>query len=144
MAIRVTVGAEDQPRLEDMEFLGEQLARFNAEQAGEDNFRRLALFLRAEDGSIVGGLVGATYWQWLYVDLLWVDERLRGQGYGGQLLAAAEQEARERGCLGAFLDTFSFQAPSFYLRRGYVVCGEVADFPTGHRRYGLKKNLQSD
>ncbi|PLZ04647.1 GNAT family N-acetyltransferase, partial [Fischerella thermalis] len=84
---------------------------------------------------IVGGLIGETYWQWLYVDVLWVHELFRGKGYGDILLATAEQEAVKRGCQYAYLDTFSFQAPEFYRKRGYVVFGELPNFPQGYSRF---------
>lgn len=92
--------------------------------------------------NLVGGLVGATYCQWLYVDVFWIHESYRGGGTGTSLLAAAEQEAARRGCQYAYLDTFSFQAPEFYKKLGYVVFGELPDFPAEHSRIFLKKVLQ--
>jgi GNAT superfamily N-acetyltransferase len=89
----------------------------------------------------VGGLIGATYWEWLHVDLLWVTADLRGCGHGGHLLALAEEEARRRGARNAYLDTFTFQAPEFYERRGYRVFGELEGFPAGHRRCFMTKQL---
>lgn len=83
-----------------------------------------------------------TYWQWLCIVVLWVHESFRGAGYGKALLAAAEQEAVKRGCQYAYLDTFSFQALEFYQKRGYVVFGELPNFPQGHSRYFLKKELK--
>jgi len=70
-----------------------------------------------------------------------VDERLRGRGYGRELLAAAEQEAVRHGCRAAHLDTMSFQALPFYLKQGYTVFGELHDWPPGHARYFLQKSL---
>lgn len=66
-----------------------------------------------DPGVLVGVLIGATVWQWLAVRLLWVDPAHRGAGHGRRLLAAAEAEARERGCQHARLNTFSFQAAGF-------------------------------
>jgi hypothetical protein len=48
----------------------------------------------------------------------------------------------ERGCLNAFLETFSFQAPLFYQKLGYEVFGRADDWPVGHTHYFLKKRLQ--
>ena len=62
-------------------------------------------------------------------------------GLGSSLLATAEHEARLRGCRGAWLDTFEFQARGFYERAGYVVFGEIPDYPPGSARYFLKKAL---
>ncbi len=88
--------------------------------------------------------IGASYWGWLVIEILWVAEALRGQGYGSRLLAAAEKEALQRGCRHAHLDTMSFQAPNFYLQHGYQVFGELHDLPHGHRRIFLKKELVPD
>jgi GNAT superfamily N-acetyltransferase len=121
--------------------IGPGLRSYNVQQAGENGYQRLCFVLYAPDETIVGGIVGCTYWDWLYVDLLWVKEELRGQGYGHRLLTLAEDEARRRGAKNVYLDTFSFQAPDFYQRRGYRVFGELPDFPVGHRRYFLTKPL---
>lgn len=107
--------APDRP---DVEAIGRGLAAFNRRHAGDDGHRPLALLLRDPAGALVGGLVADTYWGWLHVDLLWVREDLRGRGHGARLLAAAEAEAVRRGCTRAHLDTFAFQAPAFYEKRG--------------------------
>jgi len=53
----------------------------------------------------------------------------------------AEVEARKRGARYAYLDTFDFQAPEFYKKYGYEVFGVLEDFPSGHTRYFMKKQL---
>jgi hypothetical protein len=53
----------------------------------------------------------------------------------------AEQEARKNGAKNVYLDTFSFQALDFYQEHGYRVFGELEDFPPGHQRYYLRKEL---
>ena len=99
----------------------------------------LCLALRNPAGALVGGLYGATMWRWLLVDGLWVDAELRGRGLGRRLLAAAEGAAVARGCVGAWLGTFDFQARGFYEREGYSVFGEMPGFPAGHTHYELWK-----
>jgi len=121
--------------------IGGGISEFNTQQAGDDQGRNLCFVLQSPDGEIVGGVIGATYWDWLYINLMWVREDLRGRGFGQHLLAKAEEEARRRGAHHAYLDTFSFQAPDFYQKNGYQVFGELPDFPTGHQRYFLKKRL---
>lgn len=121
--------------------IGQGISEYNTAQAGEDNAQSLCFVLRTPDQEIVGGVIGATYWDWLHLDLIWVKEELRGRGYGHRLLMHAEDEARKRGARHAYLDTFSFQAPDFYGHRGYKVFGELPDFPTGHKRCFLSKEL---
>ncbi|HNS50646.1 MAG TPA: GNAT family N-acetyltransferase [Anaerolineae bacterium] len=121
--------------------IGNGISRFNEEKAGSDRTTWLCFVLRAPDGEVLGGLIGGTFWQWLHVDLVWLPEQLRGQGYGRRLMELAEEEARRRGAKGAFLDTFDFQAPGFYERLGYTVFGMLPDCPTGHARYYMSKAL---
>lgn len=94
-----------------------------------------------ETGALVGGLYGELYYEWLHVRYLAVPPESRGQGLGSQLLAMAEAHARERGCVGLWLDTFSFQAPDFYRRHGFVGVGEIAGYPRGHRRCFFEKRF---
>jgi GNAT superfamily N-acetyltransferase len=131
----------DEPEKSAWGIIGRGVANYNKQQAGDNKFQRLCFVLHAPDQTIVGGVLGETYWDWLYIDLLWVKDELRGRGYGHRLLVAAEQEARQRGAKNAYLDTFSFQAPDFYERHGYQVFGELQDFPPGYQRYFLKKEL---
>ncbi len=131
----------DNPEESAWGIIGRGLSSYNREQAGEFNFQRLCFALRAPDGEIAGGALGELYWGWFHLDLLWVKEELRGHGYGHRLLLAAEEAARQRGAKNIYLDTFSFQAPDFYKQRGYRVFGELPDFPPGHRRYFLTKQL---
>ncbi|MBN1248276.1 MAG: GNAT family N-acetyltransferase [Anaerolineae bacterium] len=121
--------------------VGQGISAYNAEQAGDDSGQPICFVLRAPDQTVVGGVIGETHYGWFYVNLMWIQEGLRGHGYGGQLLTLAEDVARQRGATHVYLDTFSFQAPAFYKKHGYEVFGELDDFPTGHRRYYLKKQL---
>ena len=121
--------------------IGGGLTDFNTRQAGDDKGKNLCFVLQTPEWKIVGGVIGATYWDWLYVNLMWVREDLRGRGFGRQLLEKAETEARQRGAKRAYLDTFSFQAPAFYKKLGYEEFGRLEDFPAGHTRYFLVKTL---
>ena len=121
--------------------IGPAIDVHNQQQAGDDHARPLCFLMHDAADEVVGGAIGVTYWDWLHVNLMWVEEALRGQGYGSRLLAALEDAARGQGATKAFLDTFSFQAPEFYQRHGYEVFGELREFPPGHRRYFMEKTL---
>ncbi len=136
-SIKIETNAEK----EDVQAIYSGLDSFNNLHAQAINYQPLVIFLRDEAGKIAGGLAGETYWGWLHVDALWVDESLRGQDYGSQLLELAEQEALRRGCKGSHLDTMSFQAQPFYEKHGYTVWGVLEDLPEGHQRIYMKKNL---
>ncbi len=134
---------EPAPSEADMKWVGDGLNAFNKAKAGPSGFERMFFSARDADGSLVGGLIGATYWGWLFVSVLFVDEAHRGTGVGAELLARAEALALERGVTRAFLDTFSFQAEPFYARRGYTVFGTLDAFPREHRRMWMSKVLRA-
>ncbi len=113
---------------------------YNKAAVGKSDYRALAVTIR-DKGKIVGGLVGETYWGWMYVNALWVAAEHRGKGYGRSLLRTAEAEARKRGVRNVFLDSFSFQAPKFYAKLGYREYGRLKEFPKGHSRHSLTKVL---
>ena len=119
------------------------LTRFNEMQTGcREDYRPLAILVSHPDtGEVLGGLWGDTMFAYLHVDLLFVPESLRRAGIGRQLMSDAEGEAIRRGCRGAWLDTYSFQARGFYERLGYGVFGTIDDCPPGHSRIFLKKTF---
>lgn len=108
-------------------------------EVGPRDWRAVVLALRGAQGERGGGLYGSTMWSWLTIDGLWVAPELRGQGHGRRLLLGAEALALERGCLGARLGTFDFQARDFYERQGYSVFATLPDFPPGRNHFQLRK-----
>ena len=86
------------------------------------------------EGTIIAGLTGYTCWSWLYIETLAVAAEHRGQGLGAALVQEAERIGRDRDCHAVWVDTFSFQAPEFYRRLGYIPFGVLPDFPSGQER----------
>lgn len=122
-------------------FLDNGIGNHNIAATGLPAYFPANFVLRSQRGEVLGGLLGLIWGGWLHIDILWVAEAVRGHGYGARLLAAAEAYAVERGCTSAFLDTFSFQARPFYARHGYAVFATLTDFPPGHDRFFLRKQL---
>jgi GNAT superfamily N-acetyltransferase len=120
------------------EILG-HLRAFNAAAAGPGNSDPLCITILADDDTVSGGLFGTTAYDWLVIELVFVPEALRGTGVGSDLIARAEEIARSRGCIGAWLDTFSFQARGFYEKLGYSLAGTIPDHPPGGARYFMAK-----
>lgn len=117
------------------------LMAYNEAAVGVADVRQLAWYLRDATGTLRGGLVGYLAWRWLMIDLLRVDESVRGQGYGRALLEQAESTARVAGCVAARLDTYEFQARPFYEHLGFEVFGVLEGYPANTRTYYMKKAL---
>jgi GNAT superfamily N-acetyltransferase len=137
-----TIVLEAHASAADCERVLDGLRAHNRRHAAPPSLAPLAVFARDAAGTIVGGLLGETGWDWLHVQLLWVSESLRGRGVGRRLLGAAESEAAARGCRHAYLDTLDFQARPFYEREGYTLFGVQDDYPPGHQRFFLRKPLR--
>lgn len=134
--------SEESPDPEDIRQVRRGLGRFNREAGNIINYKDLVLFVRDAGGRIVGGLIGCTLGTLLLVETLWLEEELRGKGYGSRLLQVAEEEALARGCRVAELMTFSWQAPEFYKKKGYAVFGELEEVGAGHTAYFFRKYLR--
>ena len=136
------VNLEAEPKASDINAITLGLMAYNNLHA-QSTPKYVIITLRDGEQQLVGGLVGLAYLDWLHVQALWLQEELRGHGYGSSMLAKAEAEAIRLGCTGACLETLSFQALPFYQKRGYAIYGELADFPIGGKKYSLSKLLAS-
>jgi len=140
----ITVSQEDRPAQADVAAINAWIVDYNFAQVGDHWKGRLTILARDAGGQLVGGLLGFTDRGWARIEIVVVAEHSRRQGIGTQLLAAAEAEAGKRGCHDAWLDTFSFQALSFYQQRGYSIFGQLESYPDRHVRYFLRKRLAAD
>jgi GNAT superfamily N-acetyltransferase len=131
----------ENPAETDWNFIEEQINLFNMQTTGYDDYRPIAIFVRDDAGAIIAGLTAFTWGGTLRIQFVWVHENWRREGYGKRLIAAAEQEAIARGCKQAVLDTHSFQAPDFYPKLGYALCGVMEDNPVGHQQLVFQKRL---
>jgi GNAT superfamily N-acetyltransferase len=119
------------------------LVQYNASQVGPGQNRPIAILVKDHSDAVIGGLWGHTGYDWLFTQYLVVPASLRGQGVGTEIMRLAEHEAVLRGCRGAWLDTFEFQARGFYERIGYECFGELPNYPKGYSRFFMKKTLTS-
>ncbi|GHG16499.1 MULTISPECIES: GNAT family N-acetyltransferase [Streptomyces] len=140
----LTVGGRD-PDL--TKLLDRGLDAYNFAATGTTAADQGELSVRALDpatGETVGGLTAWTWGGLLGIDMLWVHEEHRGDGWGSRLLRAAEAEARRRGCDRAVVSSFTFQAPDFYRRHGYVETGRTLGIPGGAQDVHFHKSLAPD
>ncbi len=118
------------------------LVAYNNAAAGDGKRENVAVSVRDGD-RIIGGAVGRYWHGWVYVDLFWIDEAVRGENLGTRVMDALEAHALQLGATGVHLTTYSWQARPFYEKRGYEVFGELGPYPEGHACYWLSKRLQT-
>ena len=137
----IEISEDDYPEMEAVAAIQRGLHAFNQEMGGPYDREPVTVLARDGGEQVRGGLLGLTYWNWLFIDWLWLARDVRGIGLGSQLLERAEEIARRRGCTQAYTDTFSFQAPGFWERHGYVEFVRLDDMPPGHSRIWFRKAL---
>ena len=115
---------------------------YNMATTGRPDYYPVQYYLRSADDEVLGGVIGLIWGDWLHLSYVWVAEPARGQNYARQMVTAAEEYAKKRGCRGAYLETFSFQARPLYEKLGYSLIGEIADFPPGHKFFFMKKQFE--
>jgi len=118
------------------------LIAYNEAQVGPRNKKDFAFFVKSESGDFVGGLLGFTHFNHFFVSALYVDQGFRKEGIGRELMGRAEALALEQGCDAIYLDTFDYHAPAFYEKLGFKVFGKLEDYPPGHQRFYLVKQIR--
>ena len=136
-----TITISDIPDAADKDAVFDALVSFNDSKVGVLPFQPLGVFIRDEAGKVIGGLMAGSWAEWLFIERLIVPEELRGQGLGRELMRCAEARARERGCAGIRLDTFTFQARGFYEKLGFRVFGQLENYPGKETRFFMSKRL---
>ncbi|MEY9846227.1 GNAT family N-acetyltransferase [Streptacidiphilus sp. MAP5-3] len=125
------------------EILERGLDEYNFAATGTSAADQGAFSLKVVDGAgeVVGGLAAWTWAGLCGISMLWVRGESRKDGWGTKLLLGAEEEARRRGCDRVAVASFTFQAPAFYQRHGYVETGRTQGIPGGHEDVHMFKRL---
>ena len=130
---------------EESDFIVNEIVKYNLSKIPskqETNFLWINRVVEDIDGNIIAGILSKMYcWNCLYIDVLWVKDEYRKEGLGSKLLEEVEMLAKEKECHLIHLDTFDFQAKDFYIKHGYEIFGVLDEYPEGHKRYYLKKNI---
>lgn len=98
-----------------------------------------------QDDKIMAGAIGVIACDWAYIEMVWVNEELRGQGIGQKIMLSVESYVSQIGLNGIYLYTIDFQAPDFYRKLGYQKCGVLPNRPQGYMAiYFYKTDLAVD
>ena len=136
------IESEEKTKPEDLRFLIGRLHDFNVTNSPTPFERKdVRLFIRDEAGEILGGFLGTVSLHCLIIQILWVEEPLRGGGMGRSLVERAMEIAMAHGAKQAIVETTSFQAPGFYEKLGFAIICEIPDCPIGAKTLLLLRSL---
>lgn len=125
---------------DDAQVVDAGLDAFNADSALRD-VRPIACLAHDGSGQVLGGALGRTWGGCAELQQLWVAAEHRGRGLGRALLHHFEQAVQQRGVERVYLSTFSFQAPGFYARLGYVEALRIDGFGRGNSKFHFVREL---
>ncbi|MCF7924677.1 MAG: GNAT family N-acetyltransferase [Candidatus Izimaplasma sp.] len=97
-----------------------------------------------EDGKFIGGIYGNFKYDYLFINILFVDKKYRGLGIASKLMELIEAESAKREVYNIYLTTFEFQALGFYKKRGYEEVMDIYDYPIGFKEYTVYKNIEPE
>lgn len=92
----------------------------------------------------IGAILCDTFNYCMYIDVLWIDEKYRGYGYGKELIYQAERIAKDSGCVFSHTSTFSYQSPDFYQACGYEIFAKLDNYPDNIIQYFLRKTFKNE
>ena len=137
----LTISYDPSPKHDDTKIIWQGISAHAKKVRGLSSGKPFAFFIRDESNQIKGGCSGYIYYGCLYVDLLWVDESLRDQSYGSQLMKNSEKLAYENNCNFIAVNTMDFEALGFYKKLGFVVEFERKGFDKNSSMFFLRKDL---
>lgn len=139
MSIKISQSSTDETN-----YVRKKLIEYNSQNTSSGIYEEVNLCVKDNHNNIIAGINSAICWNWLEIDILWVDDGYRKQGYGSKLLNEIERIAISKNCTFIKLNTFSFQAPEFYKKHGYKVLAVIDNAPIRSKHYFLKKDLEID
>ena len=132
---------EESPDPGDLALLEERVAAAAIEAAGSGPEQEFAVFVRNDDGRILAGISGIVWGGYCELQAMWVDQAVRGRGLARALMAAAEDEARQRGAALVAFHAYDLLARGLYERLGYDTVGVIEGAPAGSAARWFRKNL---
>ena len=129
------------PAGNDIRAIAQGLRQHNLNKGISSKSHKVCIVLKDDNGVILGGLLGAIYWDWLDLQTFWIHESLRHQGYGTKMLKLAEDMAQKHNAPHIILDVIDFQGLPFFGRHGFMTIATLPDRPEDHITYFLTKHL---
>jgi ribosomal protein S18 acetylase RimI-like enzyme len=139
--MKLAIQFEQNPGADEIQILNDGIMREHKIKKDMQPLDFFAYFIRDEQGKIMGGCAGDNMYGGLFIGQLWVNEALRGLGYGKKLMQLAEDLARKSQCRFVTVNTFEWEALNFYKKLGFYVEFARSGFDKESVFYFLRKDL---
>ncbi len=134
----------ENPNKSEISSIYEGLREFNLAYFPELYELEFGVFIRDDEQNIIGGAIGNIILSIMHIKYLWLAESLRNQGIGTRIISILEAKAIDRGLSSIALETYSFQAPEFYKKLGFIETGKFEHYPCfGVNKLFFQKNVNT-
>ena len=121
------------------DFFDHHFTTYSKKTIGKQSDYKQHIFTAHKDNKLVGALRLDIMWSVIHIDLMIVDPDYRKQGVGTLLFnKVAELNASQ-----ITVETFDFQAPQYWINKGFKV-DYIRGGYDGHKLYYLSKKSQPD
>ncbi len=100
-----------------------------------------SIFIKDLHQQIVGGISGATFYGSLYIDSLWIDSKIRHQGFGTKLVLKAEELGKKREATFVTVHTMDWEGLLFYQKLEYMIEFVREGYEKDSRMFLLRKSI---
>ena len=139
--MQITIELEKNPKSNTTKQIRNGLISHNLANSAISQGETFALKAYSKKQELVGGLVA---WQWggcIEIEYLWVAKQARGAKLGTKLLNQLESLLSGYAHKTIITNTYSFQAPEFYLKNGFVITDKTVGYPDNVTKFFLKKTI---
>lgn len=117
------------------------ISDYALEKKGFLPIQPFSFFLKNNEQKVIGGISGATFYDSLYIDSLWVDKTFRHQGLGTKLLQEAEAMGKKRSAKFAVVHTMDWEGLPFYQKLGYTIEFTREGYSQNSKMFLLRKDF---
>lgn len=121
--------------------LFKEISDYAFQKKGLPPIQPFSIFIKDQKQTVLGGISGVTFYGSLYIDSLWIDQVIRRQGWGSQLMKEAEKLGKKRGSSFATLNTMDWEGLPFYQKLGYSIEFIREGYDKDSKMYMLRKTL---
>lgn len=130
----------ENPNSEDIKPIEDAIMKYSLSQVNAVKPKAWA-FHAKEANQIVGGATERVHFSQFYLDNLWVEEKMRLNGYGSKIHEEIVVCAKQQGCNRIQLHTLNEKAVELYKRLGYETLATINGYVDGFNLYYMARKI---
>ena len=122
-------------------YLSQSIIDYGILQQKGDIPVKLFCSCKNNDGVFVGAVMGAKTLNLFFISHIFVEEKIRNNKIGSELLAKIEESAKNEGCTILRLNTFNDLSHRFYENNGFIETVRINNYMNGFDLVFYEKSI---